>query len=358
MKLGGQLVLRIGPLGQVGMRYKQLWFVWMVGVVGVPDSKLSCPFIIHHFYYNSILDSEIMGSFRVLISSIMYFIGTFLLNPACLLLLPFGSVTAGVMILICACSFLTAAAGLDAICVIYIQRDIRSMLQKFNALCMLVGGILFLIGSILYLPSIGTLFGYSPTNVGTWVFRTGSFFYLGGSFTSLHLLEQPNNEDREDIKYGSLTSQDEDYCPSGGAPLLTPTRHNIGDSISEPQRSQLSTKTMWLLVIYNYIFGALAYITGGVLSQMFGAVLAGGITWCVGSLLFVIGAFLQLYEVVRSWNEWRKEKVVLLLCICLQCVHLELHVFQLLYSCLKPRCVTDCVLRNLEGSPRSNFISV
>lgn len=167
---------------------------------------------------------------------------------------------------------------------------------------MLIGGILFLIGAVLYLPSLETVFGLSPSNVGTWVFRTGSCFYLGGSFTSLYLLEQPY-EDREDNKFGSLTSQDDDYCPTGSAPLLTPTRHNIGDSISEPKRSRLSTKAMWLLVIYSYIFGAVAYITGGIMSQFFGAFWAGSVTWCVGSLLFVVGAFLQLYEVVRSWNE-------------------------------------------------------
>lgn len=241
-----------------------------------------------------------MGSFRVLISSILYFIGTFLLNPACLLLLPFGSATGGVMVLICACCYLTAAASLDALYSLKLQKEYYCNLQKLNSVFMLVGGILFLTASVLYLPSMDTVFGLSPSNLGTWVFRGGSCCYLGGSFTSLYLLEQP--PEPNDFKYCSLTSQDDDYYPTGSAPLLTPTKHNIGDSISEPRRSRLSTKTVWRLVIYNYIFGALAYIAGGVLSQFFEAFLAGGIMWCIGSFLFVAGAFLQLYEVVRSWN--------------------------------------------------------
>ena len=209
-----------------------------------------------------------MGSFRVLLSSILYFIGTFLLNPACLLLLPFGNETAGIMILICACSYLTVAAGLDAFYALCLETNENDPLQKLNTMFMLLGGVLFLTASVLYLPSLDNVLGLSASNLGTWVFRIGSCSYLGGSFTSLYLLNQPLEHE---YKYASLTSQDDNYYPTGSAPLLTPTKHHIGDSISEPRRSRctLSTRAVWLLVIYNYIFGALAYIAGGVLTQFF-----------------------------------------------------------------------------------------
>lgn len=216
-----------------------------------------------------------MGSFRALISSILYFIGTSLLNPACLLLLPFGNDTAGIMILICACSYLTVAAGLDALYALHFQSKENNRLEKLNSFFMLLGGVLFLTASVLYLPSLDTVFGLSASNLGTWVFRAGSCSYLGGSFSSLYLLNQPSEDDKSNsFKYNSLTSQDDNYYPTGSAPLLTPTKHNIGDSISEPKRprcsiSHLSTRTVWLLVIYFYILGAIAYIAGGVLTQFF-----------------------------------------------------------------------------------------
>lgn len=243
-----------------------------------------------------------MGSFRVLISSILYFIGTFLLNPACLLLLPFGSPTAGIMILICACSYLTAAASLDLVFVLHYQKRESNKLQKVNAICMWVGGVLFLTASVLYLPAMNsTLLDFSPTTLGTWVFRVGSCFYLGGSFISLHLLNSAKLQRPEDSKYTSLASS----ADTSIAPLLKPTEHNFGDSIPSTRRRgpRLSTRSVWLLVIYNYIFGAVAYIAGGVLSQFVGAYVVGGVAWCIGSLLFMVGAFLQLFEVVRSWNE-------------------------------------------------------
>lgn len=220
--------------------------------------------------------------------------------------MPFGNTTAGIMILICACATVTLAAGLDALYVLHFESASNGILQKINSFFMLVGGILFLTASVLYLPSLERVFGLSCTTLGTWVFRVGSCCYLGGSFISLYLLEQQSESESENMKYQSLTSQDNDYCPTGTVPLLTPTKHIIGDSISEPTRKcyhQMSSKTAWLLVIYNFIFGAIAYIAGGIFSQFYDAFLAGGITWCIGSLLFVTGSFFQLFEVVRSWNK-------------------------------------------------------
>jgi hypothetical protein len=236
-----------------------------------------------------------MGSFEHLVSSVLYFIGTFLLTPACILMLPFGNFNGGILILICACSYLTLGAMLDIYRIF--STDMPTFLEKSNVVFMLIGGVLFLTAAILYLPSWGDVMGMPAANCGTWVFRIGSISYLSGSCTSLYLVLCPP---QPQFKYESLTLSDVEYCPTGEAPLLTPSKHHIGASISETR--MFSSTTMWLLVILNYSIGAVLYIIGGIMFQYVHASIPGTLIWIAGSVLFVTGAFLQLYEVVSSFK--------------------------------------------------------
>lgn len=243
--------------------------------------------------------------------------GSFLLNPACVLLLPFGSQTAGSMLLVCACAYLCAAASLDLIFVLHHQKQDHNSLQKCHAMLMWVGSALFLLASVLYLPSVRNILigGLPSIFLGTWMFRGGSFFYLGASSITLHLLQIPTSPPKifpdEESKYSSdssLVSQEDSYFFTGTARLL-----NVGDkaedSIYESRPVRLSTKTIWLYVIGNYIAGSVFYLTGGVLSQVYDAHLAADVMWCIGSFLFSVGAFLQLFEVVRSWSDLKDDGV-------------------------------------------------
>lgn len=210
-------------------------------------------------------------------------------------MLPFGNFQGGILILICACSYLTLGAMLD----IYrtFNKDISSLVEKTNVLFMLIGGVMFLTAAVLYLPTWGNIFGMTAANCGTWVFRIGSLAYLSGSGTSLYIVLCPA---QPEFKYESLTYEDPQYCPTGEAPLLTPSKHHIGSSLSEVRT--ISSKTVWLMVILNYSVGAVLYIIGGIMFQYIHASTPGTLIWCVGSLLFVMGATLQLYEVVRSFK--------------------------------------------------------
>lgn len=217
-----------------------------------------------------------MGSLRQLCSSVFYLVGTSLLTPACILLLPEGNFEAAIAMLITACSFLTVAASIDIRYVVF--ADGIGLLEKFSALYMLIGGVLFLTASILYWPSFGTVLSMSAANLGTWVFRIGSISYMCGSFTSLYLLLQSEDSDASE-------------------PLI-PLKQ-----ASTPELSYLlSSRSMWLTVIFCFIIGAILYIAGGVLTQMDKPIVS-AITWIIGSFLFFTGAFVQLLEVVRSFDQ-------------------------------------------------------
>ena len=210
-------------------------------------------------------------------------------------MLPFGNFQSGVLILICACSYLTLAAMIDVDRIIF--KSTSSTLQHIYAVCMFLGGIFFLVASILYLPSWGRVWTMSAANLGTLVFRIGSVLYLTGSSISLYLIRYPP---QPQFKFESLTEEDEDYCRTGGNPLLTPSKHHIGDDVSEVR--VVSSKTLWIIVIVSYILGAVLYIIGGLLGQYFHATVSGTLLWCVGSVLFVTGAFTQLYTVVLTFS--------------------------------------------------------
>jgi len=114
---------------------------------------------------------------------------------------------------------------------------------------MLAGGLLFLIGSILYLPQYAssgcssfTTSYLTCSTLGTWVFRFGTLCYLSGSFISLG----------EQYSTGLMNSM--------GAGIIA------------------------------YILGAVLYLAGGVLSQLSLPYFA--MAWFAGSCLFFAGSLL------------------------------------------------------------------
>lgn len=250
---------------------------------------LECRNFLLHFFPRT---HSSMGSFRVLVSSILYFIGTFLLIPSCILFLPFGNYIAAVLILTSACSYLTLAALVDFVYVFFIEHC--SAKQMLSSLFMLVGGILFLTASVLYYPQ-GDVDGIDCVILGTWVFRIGSVCYLSGSVTSL--LELYHGTSKANTLDVNGNAGDYNYNPIDYERGMI---HSLDSGPSPSQRA--SVRARWLAVVYNYIIGALLYILGGIFSQYLSMSLPGVITWIAGSLFFVCGAFVQLYHVATSWN--------------------------------------------------------
>eukprot|EP00054_Salpingoeca_dolichothecata_P036405 m.274029 g.274029 ORF g.274029 m.274029 type:complete len:249 (+) comp66937_c0_seq1:32-778(+) len=107
------------------------------------------------------------------------------------------------------------------------------------------GGLGFLGGAALYWPSLPK----SAAPLGTKIFRTGSCFYLAGSFTTLYTVAKPK---------------------------------------------QVSHRKKLYCMLFQYIVGAFLFIAGGVeFSQ--GRQEKGGLLWLVGGALFFGGASIGLY---------------------------------------------------------------
>ena len=122
---------------------------------------------------------------------------------------------------------------------------------------MLQGGILFLAGSILYLPSV------ARNVLGTWVFRTGTCTYLAGSFFSWRALAK---------------------SPGG---VFSNCRVFFG--------------------ILAFIAGALLYLAGGILSEMHLPGFAE--TWVAGSIFFVAPFIPMLSILPRQARDKHREKL-------------------------------------------------
>lgn len=116
------------------------------------------------------------------------------------------------------------------------------------------GGIFFFIGSLFYWPTISL---FTP---GTWIFRFGSISYITGSLLSLFVIykkSKANFNEKKSIYMNSL---------------------------------------MFLI----YIFGAICFISGGILSQLHKPVTSYMGAWLAGSILFTIGASVGFFEFLRT----------------------------------------------------------
>jgi hypothetical protein len=204
-----------------------------------------------------------MGSnFRQKFTASCYFFGCGLLIPASVYLGYSEKQHTSIMLYIIASSFLFIAAAIDLAATIKSKPKlgIDNLLTtptpgpKYTwqlsvgiAIFYLLGGLLFLLGSILYWPD----FSSSLNNYGTSVFRAGSCCYLSGSLMSMiNLLRAPS------------------------------------------KKSCCSTTMLWLYVLIQYMIGAICYILGGIFSQLnVGYVVE---MWLVGSFLFTGGASVGL----------------------------------------------------------------
>ncbi len=128
--------------------------------------------------------------------------------------------------------------------------------ESVSSTVYLVGGVLFIIGSIFFFPQYKSL-----ADLGAWIFVVGSLLYL---FVTLHDL-------LESIRY---------------------------------YRSKQKA-TVWsrleFLAANVYVWGTVFFLVGSVffLSQ-FGWFVAGGWCFVIGSLLFLIGACINVMQIVQA----------------------------------------------------------
>jgi hypothetical protein len=135
---------------------------------------------------------------------------------------------------------------------------------------MLLGGLLFLAGALLYWPAWaadplpgGAAMG-TVANLGTWVFRCGTLSYMTGSSASLR----------------------------AALPSLLSARGGGGEAPGVPRAHWAQLPAVAVSGIVCFLLGASLYLAGGALSQ---AALGGfAKTWLAGSFFFVAGAVLFL----------------------------------------------------------------
>ena len=217
------------------------------------------------------------------VTATLYLVGCLLLLPGTVLLLPaytgeyYGT---AIYFLVAACSVLTLAAAGDISpligrCCSSVKRPPAGYTEApgfygaagyanhlaeaphasddepptgrefFGGLFMLLGGVFFMVASLLAMPGVDTqgFIAGSAAADSTWVFRFGSCFYLCGSLCSIIGVRQ-----------------------AGG--VINNQRATFG--------------------ILCYSIGAVLYLTGGVLSELKEKGFA--LTWIVGSVFFVMGA--------------------------------------------------------------------
>lgn len=209
-----------------------------------------------------------------LLSNLDYLIGCTLLIPASYALIYSQLyLWESILYYIISCGFLLKAAIIDLYSY-YLQVKktsdeslIESKSKKSNdfsfsiVLFLFLGGLFFEIGSILYWPSFN-----STSRVGTWVFRVGSCCYLTASLMSLDNLLRP---------------------------------YELSENSDESKKKN-SSFYLYLICIICYIFGAILFIIGGILSEA-GYKLSGE-TWMAGSVLFCVGSISSSIEFFKSYK--------------------------------------------------------
>ncbi len=82
---------------------------------------------------------------------------------------------------IVACTCLSIAASIDVYKSVFVC---KLGLSLYSPICMLLGGLLFLFASILYLPLLSktSVFNAAFPDLGVWLFRLGSLAYLAGNY--------------------------------------------------------------------------------------------------------------------------------------------------------------------------------
>lgn len=220
----------------------------------------------------------------LLLSPALYLMATTLLLPGTTLLLGNARDQKNAIdFLVAACSLLVTVALHDLVAATQQRRRAKSIAAAAAdgagdlgggpsltvPVCMLVGGVCFLGGSVLYLPSWATVAigSWTVGRIGTWVFRTGTVAYLAGCGFSLAPMLRARSRSLHDRLDG---------C-THGTTINTAAAASTADDIN-------------LAGVISYIVGALLYLAGGIVSEA-GRTTTGAQLWVGGSGFFVLGAF-------------------------------------------------------------------
>uniref|UniRef100_A0A7S4HR85 YrhK domain-containing protein n=1 Tax=Vannella robusta TaxID=1487602 RepID=A0A7S4HR85_9EUKA len=150
----------------------------------------------------------------------------------------------------------------------------KPLIPKLISSFMLLGGYLFLIGSILFLPAC------ELSNAGTWVFRFGSCSYLCGSLLSLYDLYNPNHS------------------------LMNAKAINEEEAMESVLKEEITdiqiVRRAWTACFIFYAFSSSLFIVGGILSQFSVPGLA--VCWVIGSLCTNIASTISIIERYTGWS--------------------------------------------------------
>lgn len=197
-------------------------------------------------------------------SATLSLFGCVLLIPSCILLInPQGVVyLIAVIGLITACLCLILAATIDLYKTYFIQHTTKDIVLIAKArkdittkIYQILGAGLFFTASVMYLPFLVSKFllGMTVADLGTWVFRLGSFAYLISSY------------------------------------------RNACDLINSVQArgAWFKQDVIIFIAIIAFMLGALFYIAGGVVKQVnIGDPSLMSELWVIGSTAFAVGSFI------------------------------------------------------------------
>jgi hypothetical protein len=211
-----------------------------------------------------------MGTSKLtILSSILYLVGSGVFVVAGSILLPFFALS--VILYIVGSLIFTFAGILDFVVFVRILATQRlpivfnQKLTVFVLLCYMVGGVLFLIGSVLTYP-----YGIDwIATLGNWVFVLGPSFFIIASSILLWKISSQIVEDE-------LPDQLQTEC------LVNPVASRVGKS----------------LALSGYICGSLCFIIGGTLFQLDNTT-QGSICWFAAGWFFLFGACASLFESLR-----------------------------------------------------------
>ena len=222
-----------------------------------------------------------MGSSRLtrlqqFIAKSGYLAGGFLFIPECALFFPNVSqenYDIGAAFGVIASIFLSIGGLSDMLS--FFKQD---KMHKLILICFLLGGLLFLTASVLFLPVI------DDPNSGTWVFRVGSVIYLCGSFSSIYCLYRPKQKKEKTKSIDKLKQEEEE------TKKIT-KKHEKTD---EDKRNEKIIRRVWVTSYICYICSSSCFLIGGILSQLSMDGMA--FSWFLGAVFSTCGATISVIQ--------------------------------------------------------------
>ena len=171
--------------------------------------------------------------------------------------------------------------------------DLRNQFkwEIVNAICYLTGGIIFIAGSVMFLPKYEEL-----TALGCWLFVIGSFFYL---FVACH--------DLYEVLHSTTTTETEQESKKKAVDAMAASAYIGGGVVFIIGSYQfLPSVEMYTAGSYNFIVGSLLFIGGAVTNsiQIFDSPTAESamyanftaVCYVIGSTLFLSGSVPYLMD--------------------------------------------------------------